>query len=375
MDRRFVDELHGRMTDRAKVGHGQAVSTWVSVWTRAVIEPAWRRALAVWVGAAIASAIVFGPTGMQPADLTTLALHAPGVAAVLAATWLLLFLPTARAIVRADAASYLRALPGPWLAPKLVGAGALIAFQLPWIALWVIGEGVRGAGISGALTLVIALVARWRPRTGRPRAPAWHGSGAALRGIYVRALGRRAADALVRGAGLAILAGLAAGLVVRNNHLAGVDAAVMGASVIAIVVVPATVGPAVALLEAHRQSAWLAASLGISRATRVTALVSAVALVQLAASAIASATAAVVLQETAPVAWIAMTSLACGLGAALGNARVMLAAAPAPSVAARLAAGAVVVAAMTVFWLGLLGVAGLAAITATALFALLTVPT
>ena len=356
------------------MGHGQAVNTWVSVWTRAVIEPAWRRALAVWVGSAIASAIVFGPTGMQPSDLTALALHAPGVAAVLAATWLLLFLPTARAIVWADAASYLRALPGPWLAPRLVGAVALIALQLPWIALWVIGDGLRGAGIAGALTLVIALVARWRPRTGRPRAPAWPAAGAALRGIYVRALRRRAADALVRGGGLAILAGLAAGLFVRNNQLAGADAAVLGASVIAIVLVPATVGPAIALLEAHRQSSWLAASLGVSRATRVTALVCALALVQLAASAIAIATAAVVLQAAAPVAWIALTSLASGLGAAMGNARVMLAAEQAPSVATRLAAGAVVVAAMTVFWLGLLGVAGLAAILASALFALLRVP-
>ena len=349
------------------------MSTWVSVWTRAVIEPAWRRTLAVWVGSAIASAIVFGPTGMQPSDLTALALHAPGVGAVLAATWLLLFLPTARVIVWADAASYLRALPGPWLAPWLVGGAALIAFQLPWLTLWVLGEGVRGAGVAGAMTVVIALVARWRPRTGRPRAPAWHASGAALRGIYVRALRRRASDALVRGAGLAILAGLAAGLFVGNNQLGGVDAAVIGASVIAIVLVPATVGPAIALVEAHRQTAWLAASLGISRATRVTALVWALVLVQLAASAIAIATSAIVLREAAPVAWIAITSLVCAVAAALGNARVLLVAAQAPSVAARLAAGAVVVAAMTVLWLGLLGVAGLAAIVASALFALLTV--
>ena len=45
---------------------------------------------------------MFGPTGMQPGDLTGLALHHAGVGAVLGVTWLLIYVPTARLIVRAD---------------------------------------------------------------------------------------------------------------------------------------------------------------------------------------------------------------------------------------------------------------------------------
>src|ERR1043166_4600490 len=84
---------------------------WIAAWTRAVVVPAARRAGAIWLGCAIVAAVVFGPTAMQPADLTGLALHDPGVGAVLGATWLLVFVPTARLIVRPRTA-YLASLPG-----------------------------------------------------------------------------------------------------------------------------------------------------------------------------------------------------------------------------------------------------------------------
>lgn len=359
------------MTDRAKVGDGQAVSTWLSVWTRAVIEPAWRRAVAVWVGAAIVGAIVL--PGMPPSVLTGLAWHVPAVGAVLAVTWILLFLPTARVIVRADGARYLRSLPGPVLAPILVGGGALVVLQLPWLALWLVGDGARGAAVVAGATLVVTGLAALRPVARRPRPPAWRTGGQALAGIHVRALRRRAADALVRGAGLAVLAGLVAGLFVANNQLAGSDAAVMATSVIAIVLVPATVGPALTVLEAHRQSAWLAASLGLSQGTRTAAIVGALAIVHVGAGTLAIAACAIVVRDAGTVALIAAAVLGSAVGGALGNARVMLRAEHAPSRAMRLVAGAVVVAALTVLALGLLGLAGILAVLATAAVSLLTV--
>src|SRR6185312_6821404 len=47
------------------------------VWVRAVVGPALRRTAAVWIGAGIVAAVIFGPTAMRPHDLTSLALHDP----------------------------------------------------------------------------------------------------------------------------------------------------------------------------------------------------------------------------------------------------------------------------------------------------------
>src|SRR5688572_3278033 len=96
----------------------QRVSPWLRVWLRAVIAPAGRRASGVWVGAGIGGGIVFGPTGMLPSDLTRLALGVPLVGAVLAVTWLLLYVPTARMLVREEGGAYLRSLPAPRWPPR-----------------------------------------------------------------------------------------------------------------------------------------------------------------------------------------------------------------------------------------------------------------
>src|SRR5512132_3474521 len=165
----------------------------VRVWMRAVIGPASRRASAVWVGAGIGGGIVFGPTGMHPHDLTQLALHVPAVGAVLAATWLLLFVPTARMIVREEGGLYLRSLPMARWQPIAISVLALVGLQLPWLVLWVAGEGVPGLGLVLALSLLIAVVALWRPRPKRAGWPRWRSDRAALRGVYARALRRRAA--------------------------------------------------------------------------------------------------------------------------------------------------------------------------------------
>jgi hypothetical protein len=313
------------------------------VWVRAVIGPALRRALAVWLGAGIVAAVIFGPTGMRPSDLTTLALHDLGAGAVIAATWLLLFVPTARIVVRADAAIYLRSLPhGPtWP----LAAVAVVLLQLPWLALWLAGEGARGLLAVGALTVPAVLLAAWRPRKARVRAPAWRGGATALAAVYARGLVRRGGDALVRGVGLALLAGLAGGLLVRNNAVTGAHAGVLATSVIAIVLVPATAGALLPLAQAHRDAAPLAASLGI--ATRGP-LAATVACVYAGAALIASAVALAMTGE--PLVLPLALATAVGIGLATTRA---LAGSPAKSVV-----GAIVATAVAVVWLGWLGATG-----------------
>jgi hypothetical protein len=285
------------------------------VWVRAVVGPALRRAQAVWAGCGITAAVIFGGTGMRPGDLTGLALHAPGVGAVLAAIWLLVFVPTARVVVRADQASYLRSLPhGPtWP----LAAVAVIALQLPWILLWVVGEGARGLVVVVALTVPIVALAAWRPRRRRARTPRWSGGRRALAAVYGRGLLRKGGDALVRGVGLAALAGLAGALLVRNNDLVGTHAAVLASAVITIVLVPATTGALLPLGDAHRAATDLAASLGLSTRAPIAAVVTAV---YVAAAMIAAAVAVAVTGNptVAPLAVASAIATALMTAPALG---------------------------------------------------------
>jgi hypothetical protein len=299
------------------------MTAWLTVWIRAVIAPATRRALPVWIGAGLVAAVVFGGTGMQPSDLTGLAMAVPLVGAALAVTWLLLYVPTARVIVRAEGARYLRSLPAaPW-PPRVIGALALVGLQLPWLALWVVGAHAVGAAIVVALTAVIAALAIVRLPPRRVATPRWRTDRTALLGIYARALRRRAGDALVRGAGLAILAGIAAALFVRNNDLDARAAAVLASAVIAVVLVPAWAGVLLPLVEAHRASAWLASSTGISERSRTAVLAAAIGVVYVLATLIAVAVAGIVFATATPRAGVivddtyvapAATSLAHALG-------------------------------------------------------------
>jgi hypothetical protein len=298
----------------------------------------------------------------------------------------LIYLPAARVLVHADGALFLRSLPAPRFAPAVVVGAALVGLQLPWLALWLLGAGLRGLAIVIALSLAIALVAAWRPRL-PTRAPAWRSAFAALRSIHARALLRRAGDSLLRGAGLAILAGCVGGLFVRNNELAGAGAAVMGASVIAIVLVPAQVGPLLTLLESHRAQAWLARSLGIAPAVRTLALASVVAIVNVGATALALVAFSVVAHANV---YVILASLTVAVGAALGCTRALIGTAdseltdrPAAdssryetsrdmsSAAARAVFGAVLVATAAVVALGVMGLTGLAAFLATMVLVLL----
>ncbi len=297
---------------------------------------------------------------MRPHDLTSLALGNPGVGAVLTATWLLVFVPTARMIVRPPA-GYLYSLPGDLRAARAIAAAALIVLQLPWLVLWIVGEGARGLLVVLATTAVATALARLPAPHLRATAPRWRRPLTALAAIHLRALARRAGDALVRGAGLALLAGAAAGLLVRNNHLTGARAGSLAAAIIAIAVVPAQIGTALVTLGAHRETAWLAASTGISRTARITALAGALVTVHLATATLAAAAA---LAVAGPNPWLPALALATALGTALGEARVLLASEPSPTAPARIAIGGLVVAIVAVICLASLGAAGALAVIA-----------
>jgi hypothetical protein len=303
-----------------------------------VIGPALRRAVAVWAGAAIVGAVLFGPTGLPPHTVTLMMRESLGAVLVVGGTWLLLFVPIARVIVHADAARYLRSLPHSALRLLIVRIGALVGLQLPWIALWVAGEiamrppDEAAAGAGGPMIAVIAiaastilavLISAWRPRAIRRRNPRWTSSTSAFRAIYLAALARRAGDALVRGAGLSLLAGLAAGLFVRNNAFVGEQAAKMAGIISALALVPAYVGVLSPLLEAHRSGTWVAESAGVSPSTRAFALATSLVLVHGSCALLAMLGFAAV-EPTLTVAAVAGTLLACAIASALGAAFVVL---------------------------------------------------
>jgi hypothetical protein len=355
------------------------VTTWLTVWTRAVVGPAYRRAAGLWAGSAIVGGVIFGPTGMQPHDLTGLALHVPGVAAVLAATWLLLYLPIARLLVRAEGAMFLRSLPGRPFAALTGTAFALVGLQLPWLVLWLLGEQARGVAIVIGFTLVITLLAALRMRPRPHRAPQWSSNLIALAGVYRRALTRRASDALLRGAGLAILAGLVGGLMIRNNDATGSSAATLATGAIAVVLVPGWCAALIPLVEAHRASLWLASSLGMSTQRRIVALALVVAAVYVATMLIAIG--AVMITAGMHVL-VVPVALASALGASLVATRSVILAdrnpADAPRditsrgpAAARVVVGSIAGSALVVIALAWLGPTGSAIVVATGVIALM----
>ena len=338
------------------------------VWTRAVVRPAARRCFGTWLGLAVVAAVIFGPTAMQPSDLTGLALHDPTVGVALGATWILLFLPAARVLLRAEGGRFLRSLPHARAAPLAIAIAALVGLQLPWLALWWLGEGPLGLAIVALTTLPIATLAAIHAPVIRPRFPHWRSDWAALRGVYFRALRRRASDAMVRAAGFAVLAGVAGGLIVHNNHLVDPEAAVLATSVMTLVLVPAQAGLLMVLVDAHRQSAWLAATTGIAHATRIAALATVILGSAIIAAGIALAVEAVAFGVTLPLVASALgIAVATGLGATLAVVR----AAPSPAAAGKVVIGAILVAAVAVLCLGVLGTTGVFAALALAVFAVL----
>ncbi len=319
------------------------------------------------MGAGIVGGVIFGPNGMRPRDFAHLALGSPAIGIGMVATWMLLFVPVARVIVRADAARYLRSLPSPRWPTIAIGVAALVGFQWPWIALWFFGAGAIGLAVVGLVTILVAGVAWWRfapPKTGALR---WRGPIAALFGVYARALRRRAADALMRCAGLALLAGLTAGLFCRNNQLVSREAGVIAAAVIAVVLTPGWAGTLLPPIETHRDTAWLAASTGISEQARRVALASIVVAIYVVTALIAAIAAIAIAPDGGE--WIIALSLASAFGAAFVATRTMIRSERSDAMAMRVVIGAIAASAVVVIALGVLGAPGALAIVALGGFA------
>ncbi len=329
---------------------------WARVWSRAVVEPAWRRSVGVWAGTFLVGGLVFGPTAMHPRDVTQLAWREPWFGALLATTWLLVFLPIGRIVVRGDAARFLRSLPAWRFVHVALVASSLVALQIPWLLLWVGGERAAGAAFVAIETCVIAALASIPAPRPRSAAPRWRTAGQALRGTLFRALPRRAGDAMLRGTGFAVLAGLAAGLFVRNNRLADDGAAVVAGCVLAVAMLPAQLGGVLALAEASRQSRWVARSAGLTSRTRALALAavlgawtSALAIVGVACSFALTASSA-----AGTTARIGATALVIAISTSLALARVVIDREDHPQLPTRVVVASVVFAAVCIATLTLM---------------------
>jgi hypothetical protein len=237
--------------------------SWLGVYARTVVTPAYRRVAAIWVGCAFVAAVAFGGNGIWPRDLRAMAFAKPAtIGLVLVGIWILVYLPVARMLVRAEPARYLLALPHGRTGPIVVVGAALIALQLPWLMLWIDPRGLVVIAATSAILVGLSLIRAPLPSFAWP---GWRSTVAAYGGMYRRALARRAGDAIVRGLGLAALAGIVGALFVRNNAMSGVAGATLGAGVATIMLVPARVGTLAVLADAHRSSSWIAASTGVSR--------------------------------------------------------------------------------------------------------------
>ena len=344
--------------------------SWMSVWTRAVIVPAVKRAIGVWAGVLLGAAIIGGGNGLYPHDITTIALNIPLAGIALAVTWVLLFVPVARILIKQPSASYLRSLPGPRVLPIVVAGAAIVVLQAPWIAVWVVGAGLRGAIVVAGFTLPIVAIAAYPATPPRARHPHWRSLSGALASIYVRALVRRAGHALVRGVGLAIVAGGVGGLMARNNALVGSAAAALASAAIAIVLIPGWAGALLPLVDVHRDSAWIAASLGASERTRITVLATAVGVVYVAGGVVAAITAAII---AGPSPYFALVVVAAAGTSLVTTRGLVWAERTADKTFARAVIAATLASAACVLAIGLLGAAGIGAIVAAGALAIATV--
>ncbi|WP_437948146.1 hypothetical protein WME98_46955 [Sorangium sp. So ce296] len=318
-------------------------------------KDAFARAMPLYMGLGLVGAVVFGGNGMHPAQLTGLAGESLPFRLGLWAAWLLVGTPAARALLRAPATFFLRALPVPRL--QLLAAHALLlaVAELPWALLWAFGAGPLAgcAACAAALAAHGMLVAR--PRGGRelaalsllaiaillgapaplllacaapalalglraavvrapevppgrelpliPRAaPARGGAPLALSLAYVAALVRGHRAVLLRGGALTLIGALAAAAWARSSEPLE-DASLAGASLVALAPFALCAGAGFSgpVLREERRIAWLLDACGASAPLRAVAAAAAVA-APLAALGLAHGAAVAALTRAAPLA-------------------------------------------------------------------------
>ncbi|XXX82035.1 hypothetical protein WMF30_25065 [Sorangium sp. So ce134] len=320
-------------------------------------KDAFARAMPLYMGLGLVGAVVFGGNGMDPAQLTGLAGESLAFRLALWAAWLLVGTPAARALLRAPATFFLRALPVPRL-QLLSGHALLLAVaELPWVLLWAFGAGAlaglaacagalaahamllarpRGARELAALSLLASAILVGAPAPlllacaapalavglraavvrapevplGRERAlipralPVRGGALVALSLAYAAALLRGHRAVLLRGLALAAASALAAAAWARTSG--PLEAGPLaGASLVALAPVALCVGAGFSgpVLREERRIAWLLDACGASAPLRASAAAAAVA-APLVALALAHGAAVSALTRAAPAAAI-----------------------------------------------------------------------
>lgn len=104
----------------------------------------------IFFGILLVSAIVFGPTGMRPADLVFTLRSSPPFAAALWLAWLILVFPVAKLALIPPSSLYLRWLPSPRIVLYLAAAFATLVVESPWFLLFAAGENIF-SGLAAAL--------------------------------------------------------------------------------------------------------------------------------------------------------------------------------------------------------------------------------
>ncbi len=313
-----------------------------------------RRIGPLFVGVAIAGAVIFGPNGMTAADAVgALASSAP-LSLGLFVAWVLASAPAARLLFGTPSTLYLRALAPP-SAFYLPAAASLALVELPWILLHLRGAGplaglsafgtaagahallaARGVGVVGfgALAAGVALAPGWGwlataglialaagvPAAVRAAAVAPARGRGVVGGPPVVALALallasawRGARASFTRAALVVGGGAAATALIAGNHaLAGEPllrlSLGMGAPVIAL----ALGGVVTAILAAEVAAGWLLDTPGVPPRARATSRALALATVGAVAGAAHGGVAAGLAGAAAGVPWGAALTVAVG---------------------------------------------------------------
>ncbi|WP_437282616.1 hypothetical protein WME90_19160 [Sorangium sp. So ce375] len=294
-------------------------------------KDAFARAMPLYMGMGLVAAVVFGGNGMHPSQLTGLAAESPPFRVGLWGAWLLVGTPAARALLRAPATFFLRALPVPRRALLAAHALLLAVAELPWVALWALGAGAlagcaaciaslaarcmllarpRGARELAALALLAGAVALGAPAwillacaapalavglraavarapeipAGRERsmipssAPVLGGALVALSLAYLAALVRGYRAVLVRCLALGAIGALAAAVWSRNSGQLG-GGPLAAASLVALTPVALCAGAGLSgpVLREERRLAWLLDACGAAAGLRAGAAAAAVA--------------------------------------------------------------------------------------------------
>jgi len=289
------------------------VRTYLSLSARAALPVG----MPIYFGVLVVVCIVFvGPQGMRAADLVFTLRTAPLWALVLWLGWIVLVFPIARLALTPPSSSYLRWLPAPRTVLYASAALAVFVAELPWIILFLRGEGLL-SGIAAGLGAV-ALHASWATRPFRfvhvlvlllwtiaaycpissiavgvaglaavlavkhaiDRAPEVHalalGSArvqapaVALASAHVKYVVRKEPAALGRMVVLASLLGLILPFAARGHDIeAPTSYGGLALGLAAIGLSPALSGVSAAVIRSERLSAWLSDVLGTTARTRV----------------------------------------------------------------------------------------------------------